>query len=177
MNNYNFLKMCVIGVIPLLISIDCLSCAALCSLLFFSSTTMNVAVLYCMKNISNRAKYLSAVMPGFAFNYFLYNYVLARSYCTGGYGEAVVFVSAVSVVGIYFDYEFKHFNDFFDLIKYYSIAIAFSTSVFFIYGILVVLFSCNTPYNITFFSYPCSAVITAALCGMAAGGLLKRINR
>jgi len=176
LNNYNFLKMCVIGVIPLLMTVDCLSSAALCSLLYFCSTSVSIFALYCLKNINYRAKYLLAVMLSFCVNYFIYSNFLAGKYCTGGYWQFIVYVSSLSVAGIYFDYEFKHFNDFFDLIKYYSMAAASSTFIFFAYGFLVYIFTDKTGNKITFFSYPASAIITAALCGLIISKALKKTS-
>ena len=166
--------MCVIGVIPLLMTVDCLSSAALCSLLYFCSTSVSIFVLYCLKNINYRAKYLLAVMLSFCANNLIYSNFLAGNYCTGGDWRFIVYLSSLSAAGIYFDYEFKHFDDFFDLIKYYTLSAASCTFIFFVYGFLVFIFTDKTGNKITFFSYPASAIITAALCGIILSRALKK---
>lgn len=174
MKNYNFLKMCVIGVIPLLMAVDCMSSAALYSVLNLSATTVTALCLLALKGTAGRAKYPLAVMLSFAANSFIFSSLLAGRYCPGVSSGVFLYASSFSVAGMYFDYEFKHFEGAFDLAKYYLIVAASSASIFFVYGALVYLFNERFGGASTFFSYPCSAIITAALCALAISRALKK---
>jgi hypothetical protein len=48
------------------------------------------------------------------------------------------------------------------------------TFIFFVYGFMVFIFTDKTGNKITFFSYPASAIITAALCGLILSKALKK---
>ncbi|HOT74967.1 MAG TPA: hypothetical protein PK467_04220 [Candidatus Wallbacteria bacterium] len=175
MKNFNFLKMCTIGVIPLLMAVDCLSSAALYSVLYFTAMSVSSLSLYALKNVTYRGKYLFAVVAAFSFNYFIYAVLLAGKYCAGGSPQMFVFISSVSVAGIYFDYEFKHFNGFLDFLKYFFIVAASGMAMFFTYGFLIYIFNDKLDNKITFFSYPCSAIITSAVCALLISRLLKKM--
>ncbi|HPG58402.1 MAG TPA: hypothetical protein PKW98_11350 [Candidatus Wallbacteria bacterium] len=175
MKNFNFLKMSTIGVIPLLMAVDCLSSAALYSVLYFAAMSVSSVSLYALKGFNYRGKYLFAVLTAFSFNYFIYSALLAGKYCAGGSPQLFVFISSISVAGIYFDYEFKHFNGFIDFLKYFFIVAASGMIIFFTYGFLIYIFNDRLGHKITFFSYPCSAVITSAVCALLISRLLKKI--
>jgi hypothetical protein len=172
--NYNFLKMCVIGVIPMLMAVDCMSSAALYSLLYLSAATVTAFCLFCLRNVTNRAKYALAVMLSFAVNFWLSSNFFAGRYCTGVNSQIFIYVSSLSMTGIYFDYEFKHFDGLFDLIKYYLIVASSSAAIFFAYASMIYIFNDRLGNKVTFFSYPCSAIITAAVCALLISRVLKK---
>jgi len=175
LKNYNFIKISVIGIIPILTAIDCIASAAFYSLIFFISTSVISLFLFMLKNTTYRTKYVCAAILSVTACRAVSDCFLSAGACRGFKPEIFFYAAAISIPALYIEYEFKRFNGFGDFLKHYSLVTALSITLILTYGLLTTFFSVNLSGATTIFSYPATTIILMSIAALLLKKMLEKL--
>jgi len=176
LSDFKNIKIAVIGILPFLLAVDCLTSAIFFSIFTTAAMLVTAAFLYPLKNYDIKLKYPAAVFISLPFNLALYNFFLARNYYMGWKPEIYIFLTAFSISGVYLGGYFRNTLKFSECFKQFSIMAAVSVSILMITGLAVEL-SKNLPAaaGVNTLYYPGPVLIMAGLLALCASKILEKL--
>jgi len=174
--SHKYLKMSIIGIMPVLIAIDGFKSSLFYAALLFLSITSTAVFLFSLKNLEFRLKFPAAVIFAMPFNYFAYLFFKLSNYQTGWKPEFFTYICAFSIGGLYLGNLFKNLTVF-EAFKFYCLVISTTITLLLLFGGAISLTGPDSNFFVknNLFSYPGIIFIFLGITGILLKKFIEKL--